>query len=108
MVRQGHWRSTSWHWVLAVVLLLMQQAGILHRLHHATHDEGTPHHTACLECVAHHASDAGAASAPGPCFASAHLGHVLATTPAPAVLLAGARAAYQARAPPVSFEPGSL
>ncbi len=107
MFRQRHWRSAGWHWVLALVLLLMQQVGLLHRLHHVTHDEGAPHHTACLECVAHHASDAGAASAPDLSLTPARLGHVLSTAHAPAIVLAEVRAAYHARAPPVSFKQGA-
>jgi hypothetical protein len=59
-------QRAGWHWVLALVLLLMQQAGLRHGLQHATRDDGAPTHAACLECVAHHASDAGTLDATTP------------------------------------------
>lgn len=86
--------------VLALVLLLMQQAGLRHALQHAANDDAHAAHTICCECVAHHAAD--------------HLStpHVLvlrmlATThaapDAPRMVLADGevQTAYWARAPPL-------
>ncbi len=90
------WR---WHLVLALVMLLMQQAGLRHSLYHALHDEGAPTHTVCLECLAHHANDLGATHTV-PALVLADFDHVLTADEAQAQLGHCVQTGYQPRAPP--------
>lgn len=56
--------QTGWHWVLALLMLLTQQAALRHSLHHDAHDEGPVAHSQCLSCLAFHAVDHAAAPSP--------------------------------------------
>ncbi|MDO9236509.1 MAG: hypothetical protein Q7U28_10840 [Aquabacterium sp.] len=47
----------GWHLLLALVMLLTQQAGLRHKLQHTTNDDGAATHSACVVCLAHHGSD---------------------------------------------------
>jgi hypothetical protein len=95
------WQRTGWHLVLALVMLLMQQAGLRHALHHVIDEEGAPTHTACLECLAHHANDAAALTPEPVSLMAPLLGHVLSHGPAPASAEARFSSGYWSRAPPV-------
>lgn len=92
----------GWHLVLALLLLLAQQAGLRHSLKHATHNEGAATHAVCLECLAHHANDHG--SAPTlPVLALAQCEHVLTERVACAQCGHSVQAGYLPRAPPAVF-----
>jgi hypothetical protein len=55
----------GWHLLLALMLLVMQQAALRHALQHATQDDGHPaHSTLCKECLAYAATDTVTPSAP--------------------------------------------
>ena len=101
---QYRWKSRvtpPWHWhlVLALVMLLMQQAGLRHSLQHALHDDGAPTHAACVECLAHHANDLGTTHTV-PALALAEFDHVLTADEAHAQSGHGVQAGYLPRAPP--------
>jgi len=91
--------QTGWHWVLALLMLLTQQAALRHSLHHDAHDEGPVAHSQCLSCLAGHALDHAtsgtpAVSLPG-CDATS--AQVASTAPnAPAAMAV----AHRARGPP--------
>lgn len=91
-----------WHVVLALVMLFMQQAGVRHSLQHATNRDSAPAHTACVECLAHHAAD----STLLPTVVAPVLGqfdHVLTADAAQPQRGQGVTRAYQSRAPPAVF-----
>ncbi len=90
----------GWRLLLALVLLLVQQAGLRHNLSHATaRHEGPPTHAVCLECVALHASaDLLSPVAPSPVLL-AHT-HVLVAAAAPHDREPHTERVYQSRAPP--------
>ena len=90
----------SWHLVLALAMLLMQQAGLRHSLKHALNDEGVATHAACIECLAHHAHDHGTAHTLPPLLL-AHFSHVATTDVALPQCEQGIEAGYRSRAPPV-------
>ncbi|MBI2731983.1 MAG: hypothetical protein HYX44_01305 [Aquabacterium sp.] len=92
-------RLLGWHLLLALVMLLMQQAGLRHALQHAARDEGVPTHTVCVECLAHHASDNGVAPTV-PTLTQASLDHVLMADAAQPQCGQGVACAYLSRAPP--------
>jgi hypothetical protein len=94
---------SGWHLLLALVLLLMQQAGLRHSLQHLTHDEDSaPTHAACLLCVAHHGQDHTLSGTP-PLVAPLSLaGHVFHATAALPPYLGGLRLNYRSRAPPLA------
>ena len=94
------YKRLGWHLLLALVMLLMQQAGLRHALQHATRDEGNHAHTLCVECLAHHATDASVAPTV-PVLALARFQHVLTADIAQAQRAPGATQAYLARAPPL-------
>lgn len=86
--------------MLALAMLLMQQAGVRHSLQHATNDDGAPAHIACLECLALHASDHGATPA-ALTLALASFDHVLTADAAQPQCGHSVVTGYQPRAPPV-------
>ena len=90
----------GWHMVLALVMLLMQQAGLRHSLQHALQDERAPAHTACVECLAHHANDVGATHAL-PVLVLAQFDHVLTADEAQPQRGHSVQTGYLPRAPPV-------
>lgn len=90
----------GWHVLLALVMLLMQQAGLRHALQHATLDDGAPTHTVCVECLAHHASDSGVAPTV-PALAHATFDHVLTADAARPQCGQGVACVYLSRAPPL-------
>lgn len=92
----------GWHLLLALVMLLMQQAGLRHALQHAALDDGIPTHTVCVECLAHHASDSGVAPTV-PTLAQASLDHVLTADAAQPQCGQGVACVYLPRAPPLVF-----
>lgn len=97
---QGRWLSRlGWHTLLALVMLLMQQAGLRHSLQHATRDDGAPTHTVCVECLAHHASDHSAAPTV-PVLALASFDHVLTADAAQPQCGQSVVTGYLPRAPP--------
>jgi streptomycin 6-kinase len=98
---QTRWISRlGWHTLLALVMLLMQQAGLRHSLQHASRDDGAPTHVACLQCLAHHASDHSAApSLPG--LLAATFEHVLTPCTGRAQCGLSVQAGYLSRAPPI-------
>lgn len=95
------WASkVGWHLVLALVMLLMQQAGLRHSLQHALQDESAPTHAVCVECLAHHANDVGATHAI-PALVLVEFGHVLTADEAQPQLGHSVQTGYLPRAPPV-------
>ena len=90
----------GWHLLLAMVMLLMQQAGLRHSLQHALQDESAPTHTVCVECLAHHANDLGATHTL-PVLALAEFDHVLTADGAQPQLGHSVQTGYEPRAPPV-------
>jgi hypothetical protein len=92
----------GWHTLLALMMLLMQQAGLRHGLLHASRNDSAPTHTVCLECLAHHASDHSVAPTV-PQLMAATVVHVLAATLGQAQLGDRFLAGYLSRAPPVLF-----
>ncbi|RTL30686.1 MAG: hypothetical protein EKK47_10300 [Burkholderiales bacterium] len=101
-IRKQWSRHIGWHLVLALFMLFMQQAGWRHALQHATRDEGAPTHTVCLECLAHHASDASVAPTV-PSLPLATFDHVLTADAAQPQCGQGVARCYQPRAPPWVF-----
>lgn len=100
---RGHmYKRLGWHLLLALVMLLMQQAGLRHALQHATRDDGNHAHTLCVECLAHHAADASVAPTV-PTLALGSFEHVLTADAAQPQCAQGAPGAYLARAPPALF-----
>lgn len=100
---RGHmYKRLGWHLLLALVMLLMQQAGLRHALQHATRDDGNHAHTLCVECLAHQAADASVAASV-PTLALARLEHVLTADTAQPQRAGSAPSAYLARAPPAVF-----
>ena len=91
---------TGWHLVLALVMLLMQQAGLHHAFEHAGHEDEAAHtHAACLQCAAHHAQ--GHALAPTPLEVAMPTGsHVLRAAAMHGQRTHGVQLNYRARAPP--------
>lgn len=93
----------GWHLVLALVMLLMQQAGLRHALQHATdrasRDDGGATHAVCVECLAHHANDT-SVTPTVPSLALAHLDHALTADTARPQCGQGFAAHYLSRAPP--------
>lgn len=96
------YKRLGWHLLLALVMLLMQQAGLRHALQHATRDDGNHAHTLCVECLVHHAADASVAPTV-PTLALASFEHVLTADAAQPQCAQGAARAYLARAPPAVF-----
>jgi hypothetical protein len=94
------WSRLGWQMLLALVMLLMQQAGLRHSLTHATRDDSTPTHTACLECLAHHASDHSMAHTV-PVLLLASFDHVRAADAAQPQCGHSVQTGYLPRAPPV-------
>lgn len=92
-------RRLGWHIVLALVLLLMQQAGLRHALQHATRDDGGATHAVCVECLAHHADDT-SLTPTVPSLALARLDHALTADAAQPQCGQGFAACYLSRAPP--------
>jgi hypothetical protein len=92
--------SWRWHLVLALVVLLGQQAGLRHSLQHALRDEGAPTHAACIECLAHHASDH-VVSHTQPPLALLAIEHVWTDVTGQAQCIPQTEAGYLSRAPPV-------
>jgi hypothetical protein len=92
----------GWHLLLVLVMLLMQQAGLRHALQHASRDEGAPTHTVCVECLSHHASDAGAVPTL-PALDLARFDHVLTADTAQPQCGQGVPTCYRPRAPPTSL-----
>lgn len=91
----------GWHLVLALLLLLMQQAGLRHALEHHPHEgEGVPTHAACLLCMAHHDGQGGAAVCAPPAMAVPPASHVLRARVALPLRDDGAVLPYRSRAPP--------
>jgi hypothetical protein len=91
----------GWHVLLALVLLLMQQAGLRHSLEHIAHDEDSaPTHAACLLCVAHHVQDQAPGSTPPGLLEPIGMGHVLSAVTGQAQCTHGVRLHYRSRAPP--------
>lgn len=100
---RGHmYKRLGWHLLLALVMLLMQQAGLRHALQHATRDDGNHAHTLCVECLAYHAADASVAPSKA-ALALAHFEHVLTADTAQPQCAGSAPGAYLARAPPALF-----
>lgn len=95
-------KRLGWHLLLALVMLLMQQAGWRHALQHATRDDGHHAHTLCVECLAYHAADASVAPSKA-AQALAHFEHVQTADTAQPQCAPGAPGAYRARAPPALF-----
>lgn len=93
----------GWHLVLALLLLLMQQAGLHHALEHGSHeDEPASLHAACLLCAAHHVQGTAPGATPAPLATPPGLGHVLhAAGMAPQRDL-GVSLGFQPRAPPLA------
>lgn len=55
----------GWHLLLALVLLMMQQASLRHPLEHLVRQDGHPaHSTPCKDCLAYAAIDALSPNAP--------------------------------------------
>lgn len=96
------YRLMGWHVLLALAMLLMQQAGLRHALQHAARDDGAPTHTVCVECLAHHASDSGVAPTV-PTLAPASFGHVLAADTTLPQCGPGVTCVYLSRAPPLTL-----
>jgi hypothetical protein len=101
---QNRWKSRvtppwRWHLVLALVMLLMQQAGLRHSLQHALHDDGAPTHAACVVCLAHHANDLGATHSV-PTLVLAAVDHVLTADAAQGQRGHCVQTGYLPRAPP--------
>jgi hypothetical protein len=96
----GHARW-GWHLLLALVMLWMQQAGLRHALQHIGRNDTAPAHTACLECLAHHAQDHGAAPTV-PVLATVSAEHVLTPDQGEAQRTAEAPRVYWSRAPPAA------
>lgn len=92
----GHW---GWHALLALVLVFMQQAGLRHALQHIGRDDAAPAHSVCLECLAHHAQDHGAAPTV-PTLAVPSTEHVLTADQGEAQRTADVPRVYWSRAPP--------
>jgi hypothetical protein len=97
--RAGLPKRLAWHLVLALVLLLMQQAGLRHALQHASRDDGGATHAVCVECLAHHANDT-SVTPTVPTLVLAHLDHALTADAARPQCDQGFAACYQSRAPP--------
>jgi hypothetical protein len=89
----------GWHTLLALMMLLMQHAGLRHGLLHASRDDSAPTHTVCLECLAHHASDHTVAPSV-PLLAVVSAEHVRTASSGQAQLGAQFLAGYLSRAPP--------
>lgn len=91
----------GWHLLLALVMLLMQQAGWRHGLeHHAHDDDGAPTHAACLSCVAHHAQGHALGSTAPNVLMLPGVGHVLCAIVAQPQCGNSVCLSYQSRAPP--------
>ena len=89
------------HLLLALAMLLMQQAGLRHSLEHDAHEDAAPAHTACLLCMAHHAQGSPALGGTPPALPVVQAGHVLCA-PAGQVQPGGAASiGYLSRAPPL-------
>ncbi len=95
-------KRLGWHLLLALVMLLMQQAGLRHALQHAASDDGKHAHTLCVACLAHHAAEAIVAPSAGT-LTLARLAHVLTADSAQPQCAQGVARAYLARAPPAIF-----
>lgn len=96
------YKRLGWHLLLALVMLLMQQAGLRHALQHTTRDDGNQAHTLCVECLAHHAADASVAPSVA-AMALTSFEHALTAGSAQPQCAQGAPGAYLARAPPALF-----
>ncbi len=92
----------GWRLLLALVLLLVQQAGLRHNLSHATsRDESAPTHAVCLDCLALHAS-ADSITPVVPALALLAHAHVLAAATAQHGAEPRTERVYESRAPPAS------
>lgn len=99
MVKHG-WSRWGWHVLLALLMLLLQQASLRHSLGHAlADDEGTPTHVACLECLALHAG-ADTLTPAVPTLALLAHAHVQVAATAHAGREPRTERPYQSRAPP--------
>jgi len=91
---------TGWHIVLALVMLLMQQAGLRHAFEHAGHEhDAEPTHAACLLCAAHHAQGHALSHTP-PDVAEPLGSHVLRSAAQEGQRGQGVQLNYRSRAPP--------
>ncbi|MDE2402216.1 MAG: hypothetical protein KGL90_11175 [Burkholderiales bacterium] len=100
MQRSTRLTRIGWHLLLALVLLLMQQASLRHALQHAARDDGHPaHSTLCKQCLAHAATDALAFSTP-PVMALLQAHGVPLADHQEAQRHDSPQAGYQTRAPP--------
>lgn len=90
----------SWQWLLALVLLLTQQAGMRHELKHLGDQDLHAAHTLCCECLAHHASDHTVATGTMalPLISAPQ---ALRAEPAPASRWVATQTVYLSRAPPI-------
>lgn len=95
----------GWHLMLALLMLLVQQAGLRHHLleHGPSHEEAAPTHAACLVCLAHHAHGHSVAGAVVATSLAPPLNHVHSAAIGVTHCPAGNAANYRARAPPLVF-----
>lgn len=84
---------------LAALVLLTQQAGVLHNIQHERRDEGVATHSVCKACLAFHAADHTVAAQPR-AWVGGQVGHVLSEHLGRAQCTAGVSAGFQPRAPP--------
>lgn len=96
------YKRLGWHLLLAVLMLLMQQAGLRHALQHGAREDNNPAHTLCVECLAHHAADASVAPTV-PSLTLSSFEHVLTADNAQQQCALDVPGAYLARAPPLVF-----
>lgn len=97
-----NWREvmrSGRHLVLALLMLLMQQAAWRHTLQHDLGEDSKAAHTQCVLCLAFHAADQAVSPSPVPAIL-ADLAFAAPTPPAFTPLLARVHAVFQARAPP--------
>lgn len=92
----------GWHWLLALLMLLSQQAALRHSLEHGAADVDHAAHSPCLTCLAFHAVDHAAPAAPAPALPL--VGSAPASVPtAPESASTEPFPAFLARAPPLSL-----
>ena len=98
--RRGASRARVWllH-ALAALVLLTQQAGVLHSIQHERRDEGVAAHSVCKICLAFHAADHTVATQPTT-WVGAQADHLLSEHHGQAQCATGVSAGFQPRAPP--------
>ena len=98
--RRGASRARVWllH-ALAALVLLTQQAGVLHSIQHERRDEGAATHSVCQTCLAFHAADHAVATEPT-AWVGAQADHLLSEHHGQAQCAVGVSAGFQPRAPP--------